>query len=76
MLTRMIHQSMEPQPMPSTRNSVCQDTRPWLIPNPVRTARNDNTVVGLVRVSRNVETKSEWSVSSRASLDNGCGRLK
>src|ERR1035438_774634 len=54
-----IHQSMAPAKIPVTRKSVRVQCRCSPNPNMASTARNDRTVVGLVRVSRNVDAASE-----------------
>lgn len=54
----MSHQSVEPIQIPSTRvidDAVLVCTVPR--PSPANTAKNDNMVVGLVRVKKNVEIK-------------------
>src|SRR5580700_3260062 len=56
---KTIHHDMEPQNMPPTRSDVCHNGRCLPRPSMASTARNESTVVGLVAVSRNADTKSE-----------------
>src|ERR1035438_6731964 len=68
-LTRMVHQVIDPQNIPATRDDVCHGSRCFPRPSMASTARKESTVVGLVKVRKRVETKSElaWELTGTAS---------
>src|SRR4051795_286976 len=63
------HQIIDPQKIPSTRNSVSVHGLGWPSRNAASTAMYDSTVVGFVRVSSSVVAYAEWVDSSRASFN-------
>jgi len=61
MLLSTLHHAIEPQKIPPMRNTVNHHRLRSLMPSAARRARNDSTVVGFVRVKRNVHLKSEYA---------------
>ncbi len=55
MLPSAIHHAIEPQKIPPARNKVNHHCLWPRMPSAARSARNDSTVVGFVRVKRNVD---------------------
>ena len=57
-----IHHIIEPQKIPPTRNTVSHHSLWDPRPSAASRATNDSTVVGFVRVNRNVDRISEYAL--------------